>query len=191
MNPVLLKPGSDRPHQVMVLGSRSPRPTRGPTASLKPRLAGTALASLTSLADRFDVVICEGAGSPAEINLRDHDLANMGLARAADLPVIVVADIDRGGVLAAPLRHAGGAEPGRSGAGGRVRGEQVPRRCPGLLDPGLAMLPRPTGRPVLGVLPWRDGLWLDVEDSLGPAGTRAGGRRWAAPVGAGTCCGSR
>ena len=69
--------------------------------ALKPRLAGTVLACLTGLADRFDVVICEGAGSPAEINLREHDLANMGLARAAGLPVIVVADIDRGGALAA------------------------------------------------------------------------------------------
>jgi adenosylcobyric acid synthase len=130
------------------------------------------LTSLTSLADRFDMVICEGAGSPAEINLREHDLANMGLARAAGLPVIVVADIDRGGALAALFGTVAllSREDQALVAGfvvNKFRGD------PAVLEPGLAMLRGLTGRPVLGVLPWTGGLWLDAEDSLG-LGARPG-----------------
>ena len=102
MNPVLLKPGSDRRSQVVLLGHpagevdavRVPAATPG-------RLRAVAADSLAELRREYDVVICEGAGSPAEINLRPTDVANMGLARAAGLPVIVVGDIDRGGVFAA------------------------------------------------------------------------------------------
>src|SRR5262249_37338882 len=101
MNPVLLKPGSDTRSQVVLLGQpvaeagalgyQDPMPV--PAEAVAERLA--------QLRRRIDVVICEGAGSPAEINLRHRDIANMGLARAADLPVVVVGDIDRGGILAA------------------------------------------------------------------------------------------
>src|SRR5215471_2744743 len=101
LNPVLLKPGGNGTSQVMVLGEPVAEADALSYPALKPRLADTVRACLTGLAARFDVVVCEGAGSPAEINLREHDLANMGLARAAGLPVIVVADIDRGGALAA------------------------------------------------------------------------------------------
>ena len=99
-----------------------------------------ALDALADLRSRFDVVICEGAGSPAEINLRATDIANMGLARAADLPVVVVGDIDRGGVFAVDVRHARAAVSRRPGADRRVRREQVPRRAgaararPGVAD---------------------------------------------------------
>ena len=96
MNPVLLKPGSDRRSQVVVLGHAEAEADAMGYRSHAPRLRQVALESLTRLRDRYDVVICEGAGSPAEINLRDTDVANMGLARAARLPVIVVGDIDRG-----------------------------------------------------------------------------------------------
>ena len=100
MNPVLLKPGSDTRTHVVVLGQPDTDVGAMEYRGHAGRLLGVALDSLAQLRAEFDVVICEGAGSPAEINLRDTDIANMGLARAADLPVIVVGDIDRGGVFA-------------------------------------------------------------------------------------------
>jgi adenosylcobyric acid synthase len=165
LNPVLLKPGGNGTSQVMVLGTPVAETDAMSYPALKPRLAGTVLACLTGLADRFDAVICEGAGSPAEINLREHDLANMGLARAAGLPVIVVADIDRGGALAALYGTLAllSAEDQALVAGfvvNKFRGDAA------LLQPGLDRLRDLTGRPVLGVLPHTAGLWLDAEDSL-------------------------
>jgi adenosylcobyric acid synthase len=165
LNPVLLKPGGNGTSQVMVLGRPVAEADAMSYPALKPRLAGTVLACLTGLADRFDAVICEGAGSPAEINLRAHDLANMGLARAAGLPVIVVADIDRGGALAALYGTLAllSREDQALVAGfvvNKFRGDAA------LLQPGLDRLRELTGRPVLGVLPWTAGLWLDAEDSL-------------------------
>ena len=165
LNPVLLKPGGNGTSQVMVLGEPVAEADAMSYPQLKPRLAGTVLACLTGLADRFDAVICEGAGSPAEINLRAHDIANMGLARAAGLPVIVVADIDRGGALAALYGTLAllSAEDQALVAGfvvNKFRGDAA------LLQPGLDRLRDLTGRPVLGVLPWTAGLWLDAEDSL-------------------------
>jgi adenosylcobyric acid synthase len=165
LNPVLLKPGGNGTSQVMVLGEPVAEADAMSYPQLKPRLAGTVLACLTGLADRFDAVICEGAGSPAEINLRAHDIANMGLARAAGLPVIVVADIDRGGALAALYGTLAllSAEDQALVAGfvvNKFRGDAA------LLQPGLDRLHDLTGRPVLGVLPWTAGLWLDAEDSL-------------------------
>ncbi|NUO55159.1 MAG: cobyric acid synthase, partial [Hamadaea sp.] len=99
-NPVLLKPGSDLSSQVVLLGDAVDHITAENFRSLKPRLAEVAFATLAELRAEFDVVVCEGAGSPAEINLRDADFVNMGLARQAGLPVVVVGDIDRGGVFA-------------------------------------------------------------------------------------------
>jgi adenosylcobyric acid synthase len=165
LNPVLLKPGAGGTSQVMVLGKPVAEADAMSYPALKPRLADTVLACLTGLADRFDVVVCEGAGSPAEINLRAHDLANMGLARAAGLPVIVVADIDRGGALAAMYGTLAllSREDQALVAGfvvNKFRGDAA------LLQPGLDRLRDLTGRPVLGVLPWTAGLWLDAEDSL-------------------------
>jgi adenosylcobyric acid synthase len=165
LNPVLLKPGGNGTSQVMVLGKPVAEADAMSYPALKPRLAGTVLACLTGLADRFDAVICEGAGSPAEINLREHDLANMGLARAAGLPVIVVADIDRGGALAALY----GTLALLSRADQALVAGFVVNKFRGdarLLQPGLDRLRDLTGRPVLGVLPWTAGLWLDAEDSL-------------------------
>ncbi len=165
MNPVLLKPGDDRHSQLIVLG----RPVAEVDAlSYRPHKAHLAAVVADCLADlraRFDAVICEGAGSPAEINLRDTDIANMGLARAANLPVLVVGDIDRGGVFAAlfgtlALLDAADQALIAGWIINKFRGD------PRLLEPGLRQLERLTGRPVHGVLPWRSGLWLDVEDSL-------------------------
>ncbi len=165
MNPVLLKPGGSGRSQVMVLGTPVADVDALSYRDLKPGLLATALRCLADLRARFDVVICEGAGSPAEINLRATDIANMGLARAAGLPVIVVADIDRGGAFAALF----GTLALLSAEDQALVGGFVLNKFRGdarLLEPGLAMLSRVTGRPTLGVLPWTPGLWLDAEDSL-------------------------
>ena len=166
MNPVLLKPGSDQTSQVVVLG----RPWADVSAmsyrAHKAELLEVALGCLADLRRRYDVVVCEGAGSPAEINLRATDIANMGLARAAGLPVLVVGDINPGGVFAAlfgtlALLSAADQALVCGFVVNKFRGDVA------LLEPGLAMLRSLTGRPTYGVLPWRDGLELDVEDSLG------------------------
>jgi adenosylcobyric acid synthase len=165
MNPVLLKPGSDTHSQVVLLG----RPIAEAGAldywHLKPRLEAAVQESLASLRERFDVVVCEGAGSPAEINLRDHDITNMGLARSANLPVVVVGDIDRGGLFAALYGTLAVLSP----ADQRLIAAFVVNKFRGdlrLLAPGLDSLRTMTGRPTLGVLPWQRDLWLDAEDSL-------------------------
>jgi adenosylcobyric acid synthase len=174
MNPVLLKPGAHGSSQVMLLGEPVAEADALSYADLKPRLRPAVLDCLAGLRERFDMVICEGAGSPAEINLRDGDLANMGLARAARVPVIVAGDIDRGGVFAAMYGTVAllSAEDQALVAGfviNKFRGDTR------LLAPGLKMLATLTGRPVLGVLPMIDGLWLDTEDSLGLASRGAPG----------------
>jgi adenosylcobyric acid synthase len=165
MNPVLLKPDSDRRSLVVLLGHPVAEVDavgyRGQAAGL----LEVALDSLSQLRRDYDVVICEGAGSPAEINLRGTDIANMGLARAAHLPVIVAGDIDRGGVFAAmygtlALLDQADQELVAGFVINKFRG------APELLDSGLEMLRGLTGRPMLGVLPFTEGLWLDVEDSL-------------------------
>jgi adenosylcobyric acid synthase len=166
MNPVLLKPGSDTRTHVVVLGQPVTEVGALEYRQHSGRLLGVALGSLAELRAEYDVVICEGAGSPAEINLRDTDIANMGLARAASLPVIVVGDIDRGGVFASFHGTIALLTPADQAliAGfviNKFRGD------PRLLAPGLRMLAELTGRPSYGVLPWRGGLGIDAEDSLG------------------------
>ncbi|GAA0946584.1 cobyric acid synthase [Actinocorallia libanotica] len=171
LNPILLKPGSDRRSQVVVRG----RPVADVDAvqyrDHRDHLREVALESYHELRSRHDVVVCEGAGSPTEINLRRGDIANMGLARAAGLPVLVVGDIDRGGVFAALYGTVALLEPADQEL---VSGFVINkfRGAPELLAPGLEQLRALTGRPTVGVLPWLDGLWLDVEDSLGLSAAR-------------------
>ncbi|MCP2365586.1 adenosylcobyric acid synthase [Nonomuraea thailandensis] len=165
MNPILLKPGSDRRSQVVLMGSPVADVDAMEYGALKDLLRTTALEALDRLREQYDVVVCEGAGSPAEINLRRGDIANMGLARAANLPVLVVGDIDRGGVFAAFYGTVGLLDAAdQSHVAGFVVNKF--RGAKELLEPGLDMIRELTGRPVYGVLPWLDGLWLDVEDSL-------------------------
>jgi adenosylcobyric acid synthase len=164
-NPVLLKPGSDRSSQVVLLGRAVGQVDAATYREFRARLRQSVLGTLAELRAEYDVVVCEGAGSPAEINLRAGDFVNMGLARAAGLPTIVVGDIDRGGVFAALYGTLAllSAEDQALLAGfvvNKFRGD------PGLLQPGLDDLHRLTGRPVYGVLPWQGELWLDGEDSL-------------------------
>ncbi|WP_459547222.1 cobyric acid synthase [Nocardia sp. X0981] len=180
-NPILLKPGSDRRSQLVVRGRVVDTVGAADYMAHRARLRDVVAAELAALRDEFDVVICEGAGSPAEINLRATDLANMGLARAAELPVLVVGDIDRGGVLAHLFGTLAVLEPAdqRLIAGfviNKFRGDV------GLLRPGLDQLAALTGRPTLGVLPYRDDLWIDAEDSLGTVSGAPVGRP-GAPVG--------
>jgi adenosylcobyric acid synthase len=179
MNPVLLKPGRDG-SQVVVLGQPIGEVDSAEYADHAERLLDVAQDSLAQLSREYDVVICEGAGSPAEINLRATDIANMGIARAAGLPVVLVTDIDRGGSFAALHGTVAllGPEDQALISGfiiNKFRGDRA------LLDPGLGLIRGLTGRPVLGVLPWVEGLWLDAEDSLSlsttirpPAGPPAG-----------------
>ncbi|MGH3676657.1 MAG: cobyric acid synthase [Mycobacterium sp.] len=174
-NPILLKPGSDRTSQLVLRGRVAGAIGAADYVEQRDRLAKLVVDELTSLRSEFDAVICEGAGSPAEINLRATDLANMGLARAANLPVILVGDIDRGGLLA----HLFGTvalletEDQALVAGflvNKFRGD------PALLAPGLARLQALTGRPSYGVIPYDDGLWLDTEDSVSVLAHRVVGR---------------
>ncbi|MBY4210837.1 cobyric acid synthase [Rhodococcus fascians] len=165
-NPVLLKPGSDRTSQLVVRGRAVAQVSASNYIEHRQALRHVVADELSSLRAEFDVVICEGAGSPAEINLRATDLANMGLARAASLPVIVVGDIDRGGVLAHLFGTVAVLSPEDQAlvAGfviNKFRGD------PTLLAPGLDQLRTLTGRPTYGVVPFADGLWMDAEDSLG------------------------
>ncbi len=166
MNPVLLKPGSDRTSHVVVMGRPYADVTARSYRDLKPRLLHAALDALADLRSRYDVVICEGAGSPAEINLRATDIANMGLARAVGMPVLLVGDIDRGGWFA----QAYGTLALLSTEDQALVSGFVVNKFRGdvsLLEPGLASLTQLTGRPTLGVVPWVPGRWVDVEDSLG------------------------
>ncbi len=174
-NPVLLKPGGDRSSQVVVLGRAVGEVSALSYRERKAELFTTVLTTLDGLRDDFEVVVCEGAGSPAEINLRANDIANMGLARAADLPVLVVGDIDRGGVFAHLFGTLALLDPADQAlVGGFVVNKF--RGDPALLDLGLRQLNALTGRPVLGVLPWREELWLDAEDSLSYAADGVIGR---------------
>jgi adenosylcobyric acid synthase len=165
MNPILLKPSGEQTSQLVVMGQAMAELDARAYQDLKPQLRTVVLDALASLADRFEVVVCEGAGSPTEINLRADDLVNMGLARAVGLPVVVVGDIDRGGVFASlfgtlALLDAADQALVAGFLVNKFRGDRA------ILAPGLDQLGRLTGRPVLGVLPWRPGLRLDAEDSV-------------------------
>jgi adenosylcobyric acid synthase len=174
MNPVLLKPGSDRRSHVVLMGQPWGEVSSSDWLEGRRALATAAHEAFDDLAARFDVVVAEGAGSPAEINLRAGDYVNMGLARHADLPTVVVGDIDRGGVFAAFLGSVALLSPEDQAlmAGfivNKFRGDLD------LLAPGLRDLERVTGRRVYGTLPWHPELWLDSEDALDLEGRRSSG----------------
>ena len=165
MNPILIKPSGERHSQVIVMGRPYADADARSYGEMKHQLRPVVAAALGDLRERFDVVVCEGAGSPAEINLRDRDLTNMWLARQAGLPTIVVADIDRGGVFASLYGTLALLSPGDQAqvAGfviNKFRGDD------GILAPGIEQLGALTGRPTLGVLPFVQDMWMDVEDSL-------------------------
>ena len=168
MNPVLLKPSSDIGAQVIIHGKAVANLSARDYHDYKPRAMAAVLESYRRLADAHEAVLVEGAGSPAEINLRDRDIANMGFAEAVDCPVILVADIDRGGVFAHLVGTLELLSPSEQA---RVKGFVINRFRGdiGLLQPGLDWLEARSGRPVLGVLPYLHGLFLDAEDALADA----------------------
>ncbi|MEM9561724.1 MAG: cobyric acid synthase [Actinomycetota bacterium] len=165
MNPVLLKPTGERSSQVVVMGRPIGTLSAVEYHEAKPELFALVLDALADLRSRFDVVLVEGAGSPAEINLLANDIVNLRLAEAAGLPAVVVGDIDPGGVFAS-LYGTVAVLPDelRSLVGGfiinKLRGD------PALLLDGTDQLARLSGLPTIGVVPMLDGLRLDAEDSL-------------------------
>jgi len=165
MNPVLLKPNTDIGAQVIIHGKALANMDARRYHDYKPVAMRAVLESYERLRAAHDVVLVEGAGSPAEINLRDKDIANMGFAEVVDCPVWLVGDIDRGGVFAhlyGTLALLSSSERARITGLiiNRFRGDV------GLLTPGLDWLTRETGKPVLGVLPYLQGLHLEAEDAL-------------------------
>lgn len=168
MNPILLKPNSDVGAQVIIQGKARGNMTATSYHDYKQVAMDAVLESHGRLAEQYDVVMVEGAGSPAEINLRDNDLANMGFAEAVDCPVIIIADIDKGGVFAhlvGTLDLLSESEQARTKGFviNRFRGDIA------LLEPGLDWLEERTHKQVYGVVPYLHGLHLDAEDAIDTA----------------------
>jgi adenosylcobyric acid synthase len=165
MNPVLLKPNSEIGAQVIVQGRSRGNLDARAYHQYKPIARQAVLESFARLRAKADLVLVEGAGSPAEINLREGDIANMGFATAVDCPVVLVADIDRGGVFAQILGTLA-CLPEHERA--LVKGVVINkfRGDVSLLAPGIEWIQAQTGKPVLGVVPFIPGLWLDAEDAL-------------------------
>ena len=164
MNPILLKPTSDCQAQVVLMGEVLSDMDAVRYHTFKPRLREQIAGVYQSLAQEHDMLVLEGAGSPAEINLRDRDLVNMGMAEIAQCPVILVADIDRGGVFAAIYGTLALLQEHERW---RVKGVIINkfRGDVSLLTPGLKQIEALTGVPVLGVVPWLE-LDLEEEDSV-------------------------
>lgn len=180
-NPVLLKPSSDKHAQVILHGKATLNMGATDYHRYKIEAWNAVKSSYDRLQSQYDVIVVEGAGSPAEINLRENDIANMGFAERVDCPVILIADIDRGGVFA----HLVGtlallSETEQARVEGfvinRFRGDIS------LLQPGIDWLEKYTGKPVLGVLPYLHDLWLEAEDALPAQRKNAASFRVVVPV---------
>jgi adenosylcobyric acid synthase len=181
MNPVLLKPESEQGAQVIVQGQRVGTQRARDFGRDKPNLMPHVLESFGRLCQQADIVLVEGAGSPAEVNLRKGDIANMGFARAAGIPVLLVGDIDRGGVIAQlvgtqAVLDADDAAMVQGFAVNKFRGDVT------LFDEGLSYISKKTGWPSIGVLPWFQDAWkLPAEDVLDIASGGDGAFKIAVP----------
>lgn len=172
MNPILLKPNTDIGAQVIIQGHSVGNMNAVGYHEYKTIAKTAALESYQRLADKYDSVVIEGAGSPAEINLRARDIANMGFAESIDCPVIIIADIDKGGVFAhlvGTLELLSESEQDRviGFVINRFRGDIA------LLQSGLDWLEERTGKPVLGVLPYLTGFHLEAEDAVAQSPLKA------------------
>ncbi|MFZ4877253.1 cobyric acid synthase [Janthinobacterium sp. Mn2066] len=180
MNPVLLKPSSNTGAQVIIHGKVRAEMNARDYQQYKTVAMGAVLESHGRLRAQYEAIIVEGAGSPAEVNLRARDIANMGFAEAVDCPVILVADIDRGGVFAhiiGTLACLSDSERARiiGFVINRFRGDIS------LLTPGIEWLEQQTGKPVLAVLPYLQGLFLDAEDAVEATQTERGAFKVVVP----------
>lgn len=166
MNPVLLKPEAEARSQVVVMGRPRAVQSAREYHTMKPAIWDEVTAALDSLREEYDVVVIEGAGSPAEINLKDSDIVNMRVARYAQAPVLLVGDIDRGGVFAQLVGTMVLLDPEEQAL---VKGHVINkfRGDPSLLDSGLDFLEERTGVPVAGVIPYYFDIHVPEEDSLG------------------------
>jgi adenosylcobyric acid synthase len=165
MNPVLLKPNSDKTAQVIIHGKAVENLSAKKYHLFKKQAMQAVLQSHARLTAQYQMIIVEGAGSPAEINLREGDIANMGFAEAVDCPVILIADIDKGGVFAhiiGTLELLSTTEQNRivGFVINRFRGDMA------LLQPGIDWLEQKTGKPVFAVLPYLHDLYLEAEDAV-------------------------
>ena len=177
MNPVLLKPESEVGSQVVVQGRRVATVKAREYAALKPTLMAPVLESFQRLKAVHDIVVVEGAGSPAEVNLRQGDIANMGFAQAAGVPVVLVGDIDRGGVIAQIVGTQAVLDPDDAG---RIAGFLINkfRGDPRLFDDGYRLIETRTGWKGFGTLPWFGQAWrLPAEDALDIAGSPGSGAK--------------
>ena len=175
MNPVLLKPETDTGAQVVVQGRAIGRVQAGGFGGLKPQLMGAVLDSYARLSAAHDLIVVEGAGSPAEVNLRPRDIANMGFARAANVPVVLAADIDRGGVIAQIVGTQAVLDPDDAAM---IRGFVVNkfRGDAALFTDGYRLIESRTGWPGMGLIPWLpDAARLPAEDAADLRPTRGGG----------------
>ena len=173
MNPVLLKPQSEIGAQVVVQGRVWGQAKARDYRTLRPQLLPAVLDSFARLSEDSDLVLVEGAGSPAEVNLRDGDIANMGFAEAADVPVLLVGDIDRGGVIASIVGTMALLPKNEAT---RIKGYLINkfRGDPLLFDDGLATIDHATGLKSLGVVPWfSQAHLLPAEDAVALNGYRA------------------
>jgi len=182
MNPILLKPETDTGAQVVVQGRARGALRARAFAAEKPKLMAPVLESFHRLATGRDLIIVEGAGSPAEVNLRPGDIANMGFARAAEVPVVLVGDIDRGGVIAQIVGTQAVLDPGdlamvRGFAINKFRGD------PRLFDDGYRLIEARTGWPGFGVIPWfPEACRLPAEDAVDLGGTGRGSFHVVCPM---------
>ncbi len=176
MNPVLLKPQSETGAQVVVQGKVLGNAKAREYQALKPKLMGAVLQSFGKLASEADLVLVEGAGSASEVNLRDGDIANMGFARAARVPVVLVGDIERGGVIASLVGTEAVIDPADAAMivgfiVNRFRGD------PALFEDGMKVVAKRTGWKALGLVPYFDeARKLPAEDALGLPRQGSGGR---------------
>jgi len=178
MNPVLIKPSSNTGSQIVLLGRVWGQVTAADYHTRRVEdLFPVVLESYRKLASEYEVIILEGAGSPAEINLREHDIVNMRMARAANAACLLVADIDRGGVFASLLGTLELLEPSERAL---IRGYAINkfRGDISLLRPGLTMMEPRLGIPCAGVVPYLHDLALDEEDGVAIENRRSAGRVW-------------